>query len=79
MASTSDLAQLAQSLADNEAFQAALDGMRSGALEGLANAIATDTDRIRDLQARIRVVDELRGNLADFIRQGKPRQKPGIV
>jgi uncharacterized protein YeeX (DUF496 family) len=74
-----DLASLAQSIKDNEAFQAALDGMRSDALESLARAIATDADKIRDLQARIRVVDELRGNLEDFIRQGQPKQKPGIV
>lgn len=74
-----DLAPLAQSLKDNEAFQAALDGMRSDALESLARAIATDANKIRDLQARIRVVDELRGNLEDFIRQGQPKQKPGIV
>lgn len=74
-----DLAQLSQALADNEVFQAALDAMRSSALEGLAIAAPTDTDKIRDLQARIKVVDELRGNLADFIRLGRPKQKPGIV
>jgi hypothetical protein len=73
------LAQLSQALIDNEAFQGALNLIRTESLEGLAKVSPLDSDKITDLQARIKVVDELRGNLEGFIRQGKPKKKPGIV
>jgi hypothetical protein len=53
--------------------------MRSVALEGLVRTPATDIEAIRDHQARVRVVDELRSNLGAFIRAGLPRKTPGIV
>ncbi|RUW04041.1 MAG: hypothetical protein E5X94_00655 [Mesorhizobium sp.] len=79
MATAEALAQLSQALADNEAFQGALNAIRSSALESLVQVEATNLDAILALQARVKVVDELRGNLEGFIRQGKPKKKPGIV
>lgn len=74
-----NLASQAMSLRDNEAFQQALDNLRNGALEALVRAPATDADAIRDYQATVRVVDELRGDLDGFIRSGAPRKAPGIA
>lgn len=73
------IAQLAQSLKDNEAFQLALTNMRSSALEGLVRTPATDVEAIRDHQARVRVIDDLRGGLEAFIRSGQPKKAHGIV
>lgn len=73
------LAHEAQRLKENEAFQRALDAMRTHALEGLVRTPATDIEAIRDHQAKVRVVDDLRGNLEAFIRSGEPKRKPGIV
>jgi hypothetical protein len=73
------IAREAQNLWDNEVFQLALTNMRSVALEGLVRTPATDIEAIRDHQARVRVVDELRSNLGAFIRAGLPRKTPGIV
>lgn len=73
------LAAEAQRLFENEAFIHALDAMRMSALEGLVRTPATDIEAIRDHQAKVRVVDDLRGSLSDFIRAGQPTRKPGIV
>lgn len=73
------LASQAQSLRDNEAFQQALDNLRSGALERLATVEATDIDAIHANQATVRVVDELRGDIEAFIRSGLPRKAAGIA
>lgn len=75
----SDLAELAASLRDNEAFQAALSAIRSEALENLAILPALETEGIRNNQATVRVVDELRANLAGFIRAGQERKPLGIA
>ena len=73
------LAAEAERLRDNEAFQAALDALRMSALEGPARTPATDIEAIRDHQARVRVVDDLRGDIEAFIRNGMPRKPAGIV
>ena len=73
------LAAEAQRLKDNEAFQLALDHMRTEATEGLVRTSAADAETIRDFQAKARVVDELRGNLDAFIRSGMPKKPSGIV
>lgn len=69
----------AQRIKENEAFQAAMTAMRNDALEALARTLATDADTIRDLQAKARVVDDLRDNLEAFIRNGSSRKATGIV
>jgi len=69
----------ANTIKTSQVFQMALDAMRSEALEGLARASATDSEAIRDHQAKVRVVDDLRGSLEAFIRKGQPAKKPGIV
>lgn len=74
-----DYAALAASLRDNEAFQAALSSIRSEALENLAVLPALETEGIRNNQATVRVVDELRGNIEAFIRSGMPRKAAGIA
>lgn len=73
------LAALAGSLKDNEAFQQALDDNRSNALEGLAQADATDAETIRNHQAMVRLIDTIRADLDRFVRAGKPARKPGIA
>lgn len=73
------LAREAQNLKENEVFQLALDTMRSEALEALVRIEATEADLIRSHQARVRVVDDLRGNLEAFIRAGLPKKAHGIV
>jgi hypothetical protein len=74
-----DYAQLAESLKDNEAFQLALDNMRASALDGLAVVNADDKNAILKFQATVSVVDDLRGNLEQFIRSGKAPKPPGIA
>lgn len=72
-------AQQAMSLRDNEAFQSALNSLRTDALEALARCPATGADAIREYQATIRVVDSLREKITDAIRAGASRNPPGIV
>lgn len=74
-----DYAQLAQSLKDNEAFQRALDIVKSGALEALCTIDHDDAKGILKLQATIGVVNDIRDNLDAFVRQGAPKPKPGIA
>jgi hypothetical protein len=79
MMTDAQLAHEADNIRQNEAFQKALDAMRSHALEGLVRTPATDTEAIRDHQARVRVVDDLRGHLEAYIRAGQPKRQPGVV
>lgn len=74
-----DYAQLALSLQDNEAFQAALDKLRQTAIDGLCAADPEDKNSIIEMQATVRVVDDIRGDLEQFIRSGKPQKRPGIA
>lgn len=74
-----DYAQLAQSLKDNEAFQAALDYRKAAALEALAVIDADDKNGILKAQATVQVVEEIREDIEAFIRQAKPRGAPGIA
>lgn len=74
-----DLSAEAMSLRDNEAFQASLDGIRSTALEALVRTPATDVEVIRNHQAIVKVVDEIRGDLDAFIRAGRPKGAAGIA
>ena len=73
------LASLASSLRDNEAFQLALDNARNGALERLATTEPTNTVAILANQAVVKVIDELRGDLDQFIRSGQPKKPAGIA
>jgi hypothetical protein len=74
-----DYAALAMSLKDNEAFQRALDIVKSGALEALCTIDHDDAKGILKLQATIGVVNDIRDNLDAFVRQGKPQPKSGIA
>jgi hypothetical protein len=74
-----DLASLAQSLKDNEAFQEALNLIREDARDKLGTVDPTSADTIREHQATIRVVDELRGNFEQMIRSGAAKKAPGIA
>jgi hypothetical protein len=73
-----DLAALAQSLRDNEAFQEAINIIRADALERLATMARADEQAFYTAQATVKVVDDLRGNLEQFIRSGKPKNPPGL-
>lgn len=73
------LAAEAQRIKDNEALQDALSYMRSEALDGLVRTPATDTEAIRDHQARVRVIDDFLARIEATIRNGQPRKQAGIV
>lgn len=73
------IAQQAMSLRDNDAFQRALDGIRTDAMDALIRADATDALAINKHQATVRVVDNLRADLDGFIRMGQPKTKPGLA
>ena len=73
------LASLASSLKDNEALNLALDNARNGALERLATTEPTNTVAILANQAVVKVIDELRGDLDQFIRSGQPKKPAGIA
>lgn len=74
-----DYAALAASLKDNEAFQKALDIIKSGAIEALCAIDHDDAKGILKLQATIGVVNDIRDDLDAMVRQGKPRGAPGIA
>lgn len=74
-----DYAQLAQSLKDNEAFQLALTNVRADAIDKLIRIDADDRNGLIEAQATVKVVDEIRDNLEQFIRSGKPRAASGIA
>jgi hypothetical protein len=69
----SDLAAEAMSLRDNEAFQAALNAIRNGAVETLIAVNADDKNSLLKAQATVQVVDDIRDNLRAFIDAGKPK------
>jgi hypothetical protein len=73
------IASLAASLRDNEAFNMALDNARNSALERLAVTEPTNTVAILANQAVVKVIDELRGDLEQFIRSGTPKKPAGIA
>jgi hypothetical protein len=73
------LASLAMSLRDNEAFQAALDSIRSGAIDALISVNADDKNSLLKAQATVGVVDDIRGNLDQFIRSGAAKKPAGIA
>ncbi len=73
------IASLAQSLRDNEAFQMALDSVRDTARDGLGRVDPDDKNQIIELQATVKLVDDLRENLDTFIRAGATRKPPGLA
>jgi hypothetical protein len=74
-----DLASLAQSLKDNEAFQVALNLIREDARDKLGTVDPTSADTIREHQATIRVVDELRERFALMISTAAAKKPPGLA
>lgn len=72
-------ASLAQSLKDNEAFQLALTNIRDEALNALATMPRADEAAFYSAQARVAVVDDIRGNLDQFIRSGAAKSPPGLA
>ena len=73
------MAQLALSLQSNEAFQEALDRIRTTAVDALLMVDADDKNAIVRHQATVAVVDDIRGNLDGFVRAGAAKPKPGIA
>jgi hypothetical protein len=73
------IASLAQSLKDNEVFQQALTAIRDDALNALAAMPRSDEQAFYSAQARVAVVDDIRGNLDQFIRPGAAKKPPGLA
>lgn len=78
---TDHAAQEAMSLRDNQYLQAALDTLRSTALEAMATVEPTDADTIRDHQATVRVIDGLRQRISVTLAEAerKARTKSGVA
>jgi hypothetical protein len=76
---TDQLASLASSLRDNEAFQESMANMRDEALERLATIQYDDRDGFYTNQAIVKVVDGIHENLEQMIRSGTPPKPPGIA
>lgn len=79
MTDKEQLAGEARRIKENEALQAALAYLRSEALEALVRTPATETETIRDHQAKVRVVDDFLARIEAIIRNGQPRKQSGIV
>lgn len=79
MATADQLASLAMSLRDNEAFQRAMSVMRDEALEKLASIPYEARDEFYTNQAIVKVVDGIHENLEQMIRSGKEPKKAGIA
>lgn len=73
------LASLAASLRDNDAFQEAMAAVREDALERLASIKYEDRDGFYTNQAIVKVVDEFCSTLDQFIRSGAEKKPPGIA
>lgn len=73
------LGSLAQSLRDNEAFQATLDGQRTHALEQLATMDYGNPNAFHAAQAVVTVIDAIRGDIDTFVRSGTKKSPPGIA
>lgn len=73
------IAAEANSLRENDAFQKALDGIKSQALDALVAINADDKNGIVRLQATVGVVDDIRSDLEQFIRSGAPKKPAGIA
>lgn len=73
------LAAEAQRIKESEALQEALSYIRTEALEALVRTPATETEAIRDHQAKVRVVDDFLARIEAIIRNGQPRKQSGIV
>lgn len=69
----------ADRLRQDPIFQKAVLDARSKALEELASINATDVDKIRDAQARVRAITDLTTALAAIILRGTAKRKnPGV-
>jgi hypothetical protein len=73
------LAQLALSLRDNEAYQAALDAIRSDAIDTLVSVDPDDKNTILLNQATVKVVDDLKARIDQMIRSAAAKKKPGLA
>jgi hypothetical protein len=73
------LAAQANNLLGNDAFLKALNDIREEARDGLCRVPATDIEAIRDYQARVAVVDEIRQRLKQTLASGTPKAAPGIA
>lgn len=69
----------ADRLRQDPIFQKAVLDARSKALEELATINATDVDKIRDAQARVRAISDLTTAIAAIILRGTAKRKnPGV-
>ncbi len=71
------LAKEADRLKNDDTFNAALDDIRSGAMEDLAEADAADITMILRLQQRVQVIDEIRNVLDRYIMAADVQEDAG--
>lgn len=74
-----NLAAEALSLETNPTLQLALDSLRNGALEALADIDPTDPTKIMAIQADIRSIDNLRGMIGNMVRSGRAQKHPTVA
>ena len=78
MSSASDyLAKEAQRLSDDGIFNAALDLIRSEALDELSRTDAENTIAILRLQQRVAVVNDIRATLSRYVLAGERHAQDG--
>lgn len=69
----------ALSLEANEVFTTEFEKLRTEALMGLVNASATDAETIRDCQATIRAIDDIRAKVRLLALTNAPKAKAGLA
>ncbi|MGE9191050.1 hypothetical protein, partial [Escherichia coli] len=65
----------ALSLEANEVFTTEMEKLRTAALMGLVVTPANDTDTIRDHQAMVRAIDDIRAKVRLLALTNAPKQK----
>lgn len=74
-----ELAVEARRVRESEAVVAALDNLRTDALDALATANPFDAEKIAVHQATVRTVSDFLGQLDAMIRNGEEKKQFGIV
>ena len=69
----------ALSLEANEVFTTEMEKLRTEALMGLVNTPASQPDQIRDHQAMVRAIDDIRAKVRLLALTNAPKAKSGLA
>lgn len=79
MTEAEHFAREAARLQDDQTFNEALNRIRQSAVDALIRADATKTHDVLRLQAKITVIDELRGELGQMIESFTSKSRAPVV